>query len=153
MDHNQPSTNTGSDFAIHHDLFIKTTTKTVFEAVTLPNHLNNWWTHSCFGKPKEGAEYNFYFAPEYDWLGKVIKIKPNHAFHIKMAKSDADWAPTSFGFDLEEVEDGVQLKFSHTGWPECNHNFRRSSYCWAILLNGLKNYVEKGIIVPFEDRE
>jgi uncharacterized protein YndB with AHSA1/START domain len=153
MDSNKLTKQTGGDFAIHHDVFIKSTKKKLFEAVSQPSHLNKWWTLRCAGKPKEGAEYNFYFTPEYDWLGKVIKIEPNQAFHIKMTKSDSDWAPTSFGFDLEDGEGGVQLKFWHTGWPQCNHSFRRSSYCWAILLNGLKNYVEKEIIVPFEDRE
>jgi len=70
-----------------------------------------------------------------------------------MTKSDQDWDPTSFGFDLEDIENGVLVKFWHKGWPECNHHFRRSSFCWAMLLNGLKNYVEKGIIKPFKERE
>ncbi|MEQ8573885.1 MAG: SRPBCC domain-containing protein, partial [Fulvivirga sp.] len=74
-------------------------------------------------------------------------------FHIKMTDADEDWNPTSFGFDLTELEGGVDVKFWHVGWPECNHHFRRSSYCWAILLQGLKNYIEKGIIIPFEERE
>jgi hypothetical protein len=70
-----------------------------------------------------------------------------------MTDSDEDWDPTSFGFDLEPQEAGTAVKFWHKGWPTLNHHFRRSSYCWAILLQGLKNYVEKGIIVPFEERE
>jgi hypothetical protein len=70
-----------------------------------------------------------------------------------MTVSDQDWDPTSFGFDLFEIEEGIQLRFYHIDWPQCNAHFRRSSFCWAMLLNGLKNYVEKGIIVPFEERE
>lgn len=150
---NQATPKTEKNYSIHHDLFIKASRKTVFDAVTLPKHLNNWWTNSCSGKPVEGAEYNFYFTPDYDWLGKVVKCHPDQSFHIKMTKSDDDWDPTSFGFDLEELDDGIQLKFWHARWPACNHHFRRSSFCWAILLNGLKNYIEKGIIVPFEERE
>ena len=153
MENKQTNFMTNGDFAIYHDLFIKVSMLTVFEAITEPNQLNNWWTFKCSGKPEVGAEYNFYFAPGYDWKGKVIKCEAEQAFHIKMIKSDPDWDSTSFGFDLQEVNNGVQLKFWHIGWPECNHPFRRSSYCWAMLLNGLKNYVEKGVIVPFEERE
>lgn len=153
MDNNKPTGQESSNFAIHHDVYIKSTKKKIFAAVSEPNHLNNWWTLKCSGTPNKGAVYKFYFTPEYDWLGEVIKYEADHNFHIKMTKADPDWDPTSFGFDLEKVNDGVRLKFWHTGWPACNHHFRRSSFCWAILLNGLKNYLEKGVVVSFEERE
>ncbi|MEN0048041.1 MAG: hypothetical protein AAF806_13360 [Bacteroidota bacterium] len=69
-----------------------------------------------------------------------------------MTQSDEDWDSTSFGFGLEGNSEGTQVQFWHVGWPACNHHFRRSSYCWAILLKGLKDYLEKGIIVPFKER-
>jgi hypothetical protein len=69
-----------------------------------------------------------------------------------MTKSDLDWDETTFGFDLEETNNGTLVKFSHMNWPNCNDHFRTASFCWAMLLNGLKNYIEKGIILPFEER-
>lgn len=70
-----------------------------------------------------------------------------------MTDSNEDWNPTTFGFNLEEQENGIYLRFSHKGWLENNDELKHSSFCWAMLLNGLKNYVEKGIVVPFEERE
>lgn len=140
-------------FAIYHDLVINASPAKVFKAVTNPEHLVNWWPLKCSGKPVIGEEYNFYFSPEYDWFGCVVEYVQDKAFHIKMVRSDPNWDPTSFGFDLKEVDGGVQLKFQHVDWPKCNADFRRSSFCWAMLLNGLKNYLEKGVIVPFEERE
>jgi len=32
-----------------------------------------------------------------------------------MTTADIDWSPTSFGFDLEEVEESMKLKFWHKG--------------------------------------
>ena len=139
--------------SIYHDLVIKAPIKKVYDAITEPMHLVNWWPLKCEGKPKEDEVYNFFFTPEYDWYGKVIKSENEKSFHIKMTKSDPDWDSTTFGFDLKQNETYVQVKFSHLGWSECNAHYRRSSFCWAILLNGLKNYIEKGIIVPFEERE
>ena len=69
-----------------------------------------------------------------------------------MTKSDPNWEPTSFGFDLKEIEDGVLVKFWHKDWPECNDHYKHSSFCWALLLKGLKDYLEKGVIIPFEER-
>jgi uncharacterized protein YndB with AHSA1/START domain len=140
-------------FAIYHDLLINSNIKNVFKAISGPKHLINWWPKKCEGIAKLNEEYNFYFTAEYDWYGKVIKLEENKAFHIQMTKSDADWNSTTFGFELEGNENAVQIKFWHINWPVCNAHYRRSSYCWAILLQGLKNYVEKGIIVPFDERE
>ena len=139
-------------FDIHHDLTITAPVSKVFDAITQPTHLVNWWPLKCTGKAEEGAEYNFYFEPEYDWCGLVSRVIPNKSFFIKMTKADPDWDPTSFGFELQVSGDNVAVRFSHTGWPQCNAHFRRSSFCWALLLQGLKDYVEKGKVVPFEER-
>ena len=38
--------------------------------------------------------------------GKLVsKTSLNESFHLKMTKSDDDWNPTTFGFDLEELKD------------------------------------------------
>ena len=140
-------------FSIYHDLVINAPISKVFKAITEPEHLKNWWPLKCSGNPEIGGKYNFYFAPEYDWYGQVIQFNSNRTFHIKMIKSDSNWNPTTFGFDLEKFDESVQIKFWHTGWPVCNSHFRRSSFCWAMLLNGLKNYAERGVVIPFEERE
>ena len=139
-------------FSIYHDLTINACSRKVFEAITKPDHLVNWWPLKCTGNPEVGGEYNFYFNQKYDWFGKVVEYSSNKEFHIRMTKSNLDWAPTTFGFDIEDFKDNVQLKFWHTGWAECNAHYRKSSYCWAILLKGLKEYLEKGVILPFEER-
>jgi uncharacterized protein YndB with AHSA1/START domain len=139
-------------FNIYHDLFIKAPIEKVFQAVSKPEHLINWWPQKCTGKPELGCEYNFYFTPEYDWYGKVSSCIPNQSFHIKMTKSDLDWDVTTFGFDMEEDKGQVILHFAHVNWPACNAHFRIASFCWAMLLKGLKDYLEQGVVVPFEDR-
>ena len=137
---------------IYHNFFIDASTKKVFEAITDPDHLINWWPLKCSGKPAVGEEYNFNFTDEYNWYGHVIQAEPNRSFHIKMTKSDHDWDPTTFGFDLSEKNGQTYVDFWHKDWPVCNDHFKFSSFCWAILLKGLKDYVEKGVIIPFEER-
>ena len=139
-------------FNIYHNLLIKASIIEVFDAVSIPEHLNNWWTLKSSGKPEMGATYNLNFTDEYDWYSQVSVCKPVDSFHLKMTKSDKDWDPTTFGFDLEEKDNGTYLKFFHVNWPENNDHLKHSSFCWAMLLNGLKNYLEKGIIIPFEER-
>lgn len=138
--------------SIYHNLTIKVATKQVFKAITNPEQLIHWWPLKCKGKPALNEVYNFYFSPEYDWLGEVIQLESNRSFKIKMTQSDKDWLPTTFGFELEKVSNTTLLRFSHTGWQQTNDHYRTTSFCWAMLLNGLKNYCEKGVIIPFEER-
>lgn len=139
-------------FNIYHSLIINASAQQVFDAITLPKHLNNWWTLKCVGTPKLNSEYNLNFTDTYNWYGKVSSCILNKSFYIKMTKSDPDWEDTTFGFELEEVDNGTLLKFSHENWQKLNHHFKHSSFCWAMLLHGLKDYLEKGIIIPFEKR-
>jgi uncharacterized protein YndB with AHSA1/START domain len=139
-------------FNIYHNLLINASTKEVFNAISQPKHLDNWWTLLSSGTLEIDQEYNLNFTDEYNWFCKVVKLKINESFHLKMTNFDTDWNSTTFGFDLEETENRTLLKFSHVNWKKANHEFKNSSFCWAILLNGLKNYVEKGIVIPFEKR-
>lgn len=140
------------DFGIYHDLEINAPIEKVFAAITEPGLLINWWPLRCTGSPELHAEYNFYFGPDYNWFGIVHKIEKNKSFHIKMTKSDLDWEPTIFGFEIEYYPKSVLLHFTHLGWIKRNSHFRIASFCWAMLLKGLKDYVEKGIVIPFENR-
>lgn len=137
---------------IFHDVLINSTKEQVFKAISEPSQLIHWWPLTCTGNPSLDSEYNLFFTEEYNWNGKVSHIKENESFYIKMTKADSDWNPTTFGFNIKEVKSGVLLEFSHKNWPINNHPFRRSSYCWALLLNGLKNYIEKDEVLDFQDR-
>ncbi|MFY0629415.1 MAG: SRPBCC domain-containing protein [Flavobacteriaceae bacterium] len=141
------------DFSIYHDFTINSSVEKVFDAITVPEKLNNWWPLKSSGKPELGAEYNLNFTDEYNWYGLVSEVIKNKSFFIKMTHSSEDWNPTTFGFELELKDESTLVKFSHKGWLNCNNEYRNSSFCWAMLLNGLKNYVEKGVIIPFEERE
>ena len=142
-----------NSFEIYHDLLINVPVSDVFEVVTMPKHLIQWWPLKCTGTPVVGGEYNFYFTPEYDWFASVIEHSENKTFQLQMIKADTDWNGTIIGFDMCEIKGNTQLRFWHKDWPKCNDHYRRSSFCWATLLNALKNYLEKGIVIPFEERE
>lgn len=109
-------------FNIYHNLLIKASLKEIFEAVSLPEYLDNWWTFKSSGVPELHSEYNLNFTQDYNWYCKVSEVKSNESFHLKMTKSDQDWNPTTLGFDLEVKENATLLKFSHINWPEDNHH-------------------------------
>jgi len=141
------------EFSIYHDFSINSSINKVFDAITIPEKLNNWWPLKSSGSPELGAEYNLNFTDKYNWYGTVSEVIINKSFFIKMTQSSHDWNDTTFGFELETKNEGTLVKFSHLGWSFCNAEYRNSSFCWAMLLKGLKDYLEKDLILPFEERE
>ncbi len=103
-----------NSFSIYHDLKIESSIERVYDAISNPEHLVNWWPLKCYGILKKKKIYNFYFGEEYDWYGKVEKAHKYKSFYIKMINSDQDWNSTSFGFDLEKQESEILVKFRHT---------------------------------------
>lgn len=139
-------------YHIHHQFTIHSGAEKIFRSISLPEELNNWWPKTSVGKPEVGEQYQLYFGPEYDWLAEITSVKENEHITWKMIRSMDDWMPTHFGFQLIPQIDRTIVKFFHKNWQEANDHFAVSSYCWAILLNGLKNYCEHGIVIPFENR-
>ena len=138
---------------IYHDFPIVAAPEKVFEAISLPEGLNAWWTKKSTGLPQKGEEYQLWFAPEYDWRACVIDCKAGEVLEWEMVDADTDWTGTRVGFRLIDKGSYTQVRFHHTRWANLNDHFRRSSYCWAMYLRVLKAYVENGKMVPYEDRQ
>ena len=139
--------------SILHDFQINVPKSKVFEAVSLPNKLNNWWTLRCSGKPELGAIYNLHFGDEYNWYAEISLLKNNEQIEFTMTKAMEGWLPTRFGFILtEEKPTQTYVQFYHANWQNTDKEYRITSYCWANLLRQMKKYLEKGHITPFEER-
>ncbi|MES2811101.1 MAG: SRPBCC domain-containing protein [Bacteroidota bacterium] len=138
---------------IYHDFSINNSINNVFDTVSTPYGLDNWWTNRSSGKQEIGSVFNLYFTDEYNWFAEISILKHNTQVEFKMTKSMEEWLPTSFGFILKEEKPGVTtVQFYHKDWAEISKEFRVASFCWADLLRQMKQYLEKGIITPFNER-
>lgn len=138
---------------ILHDLIIEAPAPKVFEGVTAPALLDQWWTKHCTGVPQLWERYELHFTPDCTWHATVTQYHPGRSFELTMADSDRDWEGTRVGFALEAVASGTKLRFSHSGWRDANEHFRVSCFCWATYLRVLKRYLEAGIRIPYEERD
>ena len=137
---------------IFHDFPIAVPAARVFQAVSAPAVLDQWWTKRSAGKPVLGSEYELGFGPGYDWRATVSQSIPDQRFEFKLVKAGPDWLGTRVGFQLSARKGLTQVRFHHTGWPEQNEHYRISCYCWAMYLRILKRYLENGETVPYERR-
>ena len=131
---------------------IKATPSRVFQGVSTPGGLDQWWTARSKGEPRLGAEYELWFGPEYDWRAKVTRCRPDLEFELEMTRADQEWLGTKVGFSLKALRDSTLVRFYHTGWPTESEQWRVSCYCWAMYLRILRRYLEHGESVPYERR-
>ena len=137
---------------IFHDFPIQAPPDRVYAAISTPPGLDAWWTSRSTGTPREGAEWELWFGPTYDWRARVTKVSAPTDFELQLTMSDPDWAGTRVGFHLAPAGDATQVRFYHTGWPTPNEHWRISCYCWAMYLRILRRYLEHGETVPYERR-
>lgn len=137
---------------IYHSFPVNASRENVFNGISTPAGLDQWWTKHATGKVESGAEYELYFSPQYIWKALVCKLAEGAEFELLITEADRDWTGTTVGFKLE-VKDGLTwLHFYHLGWQDANEHFRISCYCWAMYLRILKRYLEYGEQVPYELR-
>jgi uncharacterized protein YndB with AHSA1/START domain len=134
------------------DFPIKAEPSRVFDAVSTPAGLNQWWTRTCGGEPAAAARWHLGFGPRHQWRAVVTRYQPPAAFELTFEQADADWAGTRVGFDLSPTASGTQVRFYHLGWPAANEHYRVSCHCWALYLRILRRYLEHGEVVAYESR-
>ena len=137
---------------IYHDLSIKAPASEVFRRISTPEGLDGWWSKNAAGEPGEGAELELDFGPGYLWRATVSKWVPDTDIEYEMIDAADDWLGTRVGFRLEESAGLTKVSFRHTGWAEPSEHFRISSYCWAMYLRILKRWIERGEVVPYDQR-
>ncbi|MEZ5307659.1 MAG: SRPBCC domain-containing protein [Pyrinomonadaceae bacterium] len=145
--------NNEDSYAIHHDVPIGAAPDVVFDLVSTPLGLSEWWSKSASGFREQDAVYDFDFGPGYRWKGRVCKLSlEGRLFALEMFEADSDWNKTVVRFSVSERGNSSLLGFEHAGWSENNAHFRTSSYCWAMYLRCLKLHAEKGLVYRYEDR-
>jgi len=134
------------------DFPIAASPERVFDAVSSPKLLDEWWTLRSAGRPAVGTSYDLDFGPDYRWKAEVTKADPGAAFELRMTSSDDDWMGTVVGFELQPSGSGTQVRFYHRGWRSPNDHYRTSNHCWAMYLRILRRHVEHGETVAYDKR-
>ena len=124
----------------------------VFEAISTPTGLDQWWTKTSAGEPRLCAEYDLVFGPGYGWRAKVTRCEASAELELELVEAHEDWLGTRVGFALAADGDATAVRFRHTGWAHANAHYRHTNYCWAMYLRIMGRAIEHGESVPYEER-
>src|SRR5690349_13897261 len=124
---------------IFHTFTIDASADKVFEGISTPRGLDNWWTKNSEATRARGATYTLDFGPPYIWKAIVTKLGDKKEFELQMTEAHEDWLNTKIGFSLNHKEHNLtEVSFYHIGWPTSNEHYKISCYCWAMYLRILK---------------
>jgi uncharacterized protein YndB with AHSA1/START domain len=137
-------------YEINHQMGVKASPEDVFNALTEPKRLAQWWTSDTRGSgSKVGDTLEFWFGEECQKF-EVKALKPGKLVHWKAPKEDQDeWAGTEITFSLTTDKVQTIVRFRHFGWKENTGFFASCSMKWATFLLSLKDLMEKGTGKPY----
>jgi uncharacterized protein YndB with AHSA1/START domain len=135
---------------IMHLIKIRAPQGKVYQAVSTPEGIRNWWTRDAALDAKIGGTGEFGF---YDHR-MVIKVKvaeltpPGHVVWDDVSSTGGAFDGTTISFDLNS-EDGVTpVLFAHRGFKAGANNIASATTRWGFYLLSLKRYLETGKGTP-----
>lgn len=133
-------------YSIHHEVGIKASPKSIYQALTEVKQLAKWWTSDTRGAgSKRGDIIEFWFG-DFCQKFEVMDAKAGKCVRWKATQDESmpEWAGTEITFTLSPERKQCYLHFSHSGWRKETGMFPHCSTKWAVFMLSLKDYLEKG---------
>lgn len=140
---------------IMHLLKIKATPEQVYDALTTPEGIRNWWTRDAKLDHQIGGagEFRFpYSGATYSTTIHIAELLPPRRITWTVTTSfRPEWIGTTIIFNLRPEADLTVLSFAHRGFPEPDENYALCTTGWAYYLVSLQQYLQTGQGAPSPD--
>jgi uncharacterized protein YndB with AHSA1/START domain len=133
---------------IWHEVRIKATPGAVYEALTEPKKMAQWWIPDTRGASVVGQNLEFWFG-NFCQPMKVTALESESLVKWQGAENGLpDWVGTEVEFKIFKKKDLTYVRFRHSGWT-VETDVPYYSMSWAVFLVSLKELLEKGKGFPF----
>ncbi|UUU21124.1 SRPBCC domain-containing protein [Streptomyces sp. DSM 40750] len=150
--------------SIERELYIEATPEVVYEVVSRPEHLREWWPDEAELKPAPGATGVIWFGDRATPDAKavpltVIEADPPRRFSFRWVYDEAEAAESANSllvtFELVPSGGGTLLRFSEAGFREkgweaavLEEQYREHVTGWDHFLPRLVTYVARLVSTP-----
>jgi uncharacterized protein YndB with AHSA1/START domain len=137
--------------AIIEGRIISASPQRVWSALTQPDEIGHWWTNDLNVQPEVGSLAEFRFG---EWGDFVVRFevaeldKDRRVRWIHRQSPLAQWAGTSVTWQLEPIQNGTKVVFTHDGFARVDETFEQTRGNWRYFLDSLKSYLETGRGTP-----
>ena len=135
---------------ILHRITIDAAPDRVFDALTLSEGLQSWWTRDSSATPEMGSVAVFKFLQgTIVFRMRVEELVPGKRVAWLCLGDPQAWEKTQLTWDLEFTESGgTDLRFAHRGWASMEGEYPRCNTTWGHLMHLLKAYAEGKPVEP-----
>ncbi|MBE2318954.1 SRPBCC domain-containing protein [Solirubrobacter sp. CPCC 204708] len=133
--------------SIERDIFIAAPVERVWQIVTEPEHMANWFGDA--GASRAGDTITVSWAEHGDGELRIVREDAPHAFAFRWDANDAGIGDTLVEFTLATEGDGTRVKVVESGWGELNTSPERQAELrdgnasgWKHELGDLERYAQ-----------
>jgi uncharacterized protein YndB with AHSA1/START domain len=121
----------------------------VFNALTKQDEIARWWVNEARVKPEVGSLGEFRFRHPASVLQfEVAELDQDEKVRWISRQGPPQWAGTSVTWQLEPVQNGTRLLFTHDGFAQVDEAYEQTRGNWDYFLDSLKSYMETGKGTP-----
>jgi len=128
--------------------FIRTTPKQLWAAITKPEFTRQYWGGATnVSDWKKGSKWEHHFEEEADpvyIVGKVLESVPPKRLVLSWASPDNVGDKSRVTFEIEQVEDMVNLVVTHDSFKAGSTMVKKVSRGWPRVLSSMKSFLETG---------
>ena len=131
---------------INHQIGVKASPEAIYQALTEPKQLAQWWTSDTRGSgTKVGDTLEFRFGV-FCQKFQVKALKPGRlvAWQAPPGQGADEWERTEITFDISPDDQQTYIWFRHSGWRKHSDFHAHCSMKWATFLLSLKYLLETG---------
>jgi uncharacterized protein YndB with AHSA1/START domain len=140
--------------SIEREIHVEATPEVVYEVISTPEHLREWWPDEAELEPVPGAAGVVSFGDHVLPL-TVVEADPPRRFSFRWVHDDDRAASLLVTFDLIPSGTGTLLRFSETGFREkgweaavLEEAYRDHARGWDLFLPRLVTYVARLVSAP-----
>jgi uncharacterized protein YndB with AHSA1/START domain len=135
--------------AIRHRVGIKSSARSVYDALTQPTQLVGWWASAATGFPAAGQQLVLHFADLAQVCFQVLGLVPDSRVKLKCASGPTSWVGSELHVNLEPANDQVFVTLDHVNVDPADPSYLYFSTKWPVYLLSLKSFLETGRGTPY----
>ncbi len=135
---------------ILHRITIDAAPDRVFDALTVSEGLQSWWTQDSNATLEIGSVAVFKFIQgTIVFRMRVEELVSGKRVAWLCQGDPQEWEGTQLTWELESTESGgTDLRFAHKGWASTEGEYPRCNTTWGHLMHLLKAYAEGEPVEP-----
>ena len=142
--------------SIEREIHVDASPEVVFEVVSSPEHISEWWTDDADVKAVPGAVGELVFGDRAEVVPiTVVAAEPPRLFSFHWGEAGSSGDPLLVTFELTPSGTGTRIRLTEAGFREMGweaakvaERYREHGVGWDIFVPRLGEYVARLVSAP-----